>query len=148
MTLRKITRLIDLLVPFNVTKPFQTMGNVCQRGLGYILFVFALTRRDFLCALVHPKNWEFQQERIELIFFFFFFHIDNISKIVLGTYAEVGCSKSIGSRNIVGGLGGVSIVSVDVGKQSAHHSRHSRAHIFRWQAGKVAVDWRGWGGGG
>lgn len=47
------------------------------------------------------------------------------------THPEIGGSEAIRGRDVVGGLSGVGVVGIDVSQQSAHHSRHSRAHVLR-----------------
>lgn len=46
------------------------------------------------------------------------------------TYPEVRRSKTVGGGNVVGGLGGVSVVGIDVGQQGAHDGRHTGAHVL------------------
>lgn len=46
------------------------------------------------------------------------------------THPEVGSSKAVGGRDVVGGLRGVGVVSVDVSQQGAHHSWHTRTHVL------------------
>lgn len=56
-------------------------------------------------------------------------------------HPEIRSSKAVRCRHIVGRLGSVGVVGVDVGQQGAHHRWHTWAHVFRWQAGKVAAKW-------
>lgn len=58
------------------------------------------------------------------------------------THPKVRCSKSIRGRNVVGSLGGVGIVGINVGQQGAHYCRYTRAHVLRRQTGKVAENER------
>lgn len=74
-----------------------------------------------------------------------FFHQANYdfpppaSLIVGSTDPKVRSSKAVWGRDVVRGLGGVSVVGVDVSQQGAHHCRHTWAHVLRWQAGKVTA---------
>ena len=58
------------------------------------------------------------------------------------THPKVGGSKAVRGRDIVGCLGGVSVVGVDVGQQRAHHRRNTWAHVLRRQAGKMTANER------
>lgn len=55
------------------------------------------------------------------------------------THPKVGRSKAVRCRHVVGGLGCVSIVRIDVRQQGAHDGGHAGAHVLRRQAGKVAA---------
>lgn len=47
------------------------------------------------------------------------------------THPKVRSSKAVGGRDVVGGLGGVSVVGVDVSQEGTHHRRHTWAHVLR-----------------
>lgn len=56
------------------------------------------------------------------------------------THPKVRSGKAVGGRDIVGCLGGVGVVGIDVSQQGTHHCRHTWAHVLRWQAGEVAAN--------
>lgn len=61
----------------------------------------------------------------------------------LVAYSKVWSCKAVRCRNVVGCLGGVGVIGVNVGQQGAHDCRYSGAHVFRRQTRKVAANKKG-----
>lgn len=55
-------------------------------------------------------------------------------------HPKVRSSKAVRGRYVVGCLGGVGVVGINVSQQSTHYCRHTWAHVLRWQASKVAAN--------